>query len=258
MNILPPGNILQYLYLKKRLKLFKDKLFLEIGSGNGYLSHELLSIGLNGIGCDLNENACINNENLNRLFIQRNGYKVIQGDFIMQSFNQKFDLIISSMVIEHLDEAQLTEFIEKIKLNLNQNGLIIFLVPSSMKYWGIEDEIAGHFKRYEFDDFKVLSDKHNLKINHLVGLTYPISNWLYQLSNKLIRKSESSKLGLSQREKTIYTGNREVPYKTSFPSIFKIILNEYCLYPFHLLQMLFSKSDKSLVIYCELKNNTKK
>lgn len=257
MNILPPGNILQYLYIKRRLKTLKSKLFLEIGSGNGFLSHELLSIGLNGVGCDLNENACINNTNLNDSYIKDNKYKVIQGDFTNYNFTQKFDLIISSMVIEHLDDLSLIEFIDKIKLNLNQNGVIVFLVPASMKYWGIEDEIAGHFKRYEFSDFEELSVKHKLKINHLVGLTYPISNLLYKLSNKVIKKNESSILDLSQKEKTIYTGNREVLYKTTFPKIFKIILNEYCMYPFHLLQMLFSKSSESLVIYCELKLNTK-
>ena len=45
---LPPGNILQYIYLKERLSLLKSqglKSFIEIGSGNGNLSKIFLDTG---------------------------------------------------------------------------------------------------------------------------------------------------------------------------------------------------------------------
>jgi hypothetical protein len=122
-----------------------------------------------------------------------------------------------------------------------------------MRHWGIEDEIAGHIKRYEFEDFNEFESLFDLKINHISGLTYPLSNWLIKISNFIINKNESSKLKLSQKERTVYTGNREVSYKTTFPSIFTLILNKYVMWPFHLLQLLFSKNKNSLVIYCELK-----
>jgi hypothetical protein len=44
---LPPGNILQQLYLKERVNFYKNKYqyrkFLEIGSGNGHISYVLLN-----------------------------------------------------------------------------------------------------------------------------------------------------------------------------------------------------------------------
>lgn len=252
MKILPPGNILQNLYLKERLSKQKWNNFLEIGSGNGYISNVLLRKGLSGVGCDLNKSACENNKSLNQKYVSKNKYKVYNQNFLDLDTSQKYDLIISSMVIEHLKEGELTKFIEKSKELLSENGNIVFYVPASMKHWGIEDEIAGHIKRYEFEDFKKMGDKYSLGIQHIAGLTYPLSNIFFNLSNKLIKKSESKVLKLSQREKTIYTGNRNVPYKTTFPPVFAIFLNDLVLYPFHLLQKSFKKNKNSLVIYCEL------
>jgi SAM-dependent methyltransferase len=253
MKPLPPGNILQNIYTKNRFKNKNYKTFLEIGSGNGYLSNLLLSHNLTGVGYDLNSSACENNKRLNSEFLTKEKYKVYNQNFIEIEIIEKFDIIISSMVIEHLEEEELNIFLEKAKESLNLGGLIILLVPSSMKYWGIEDEIAGHIKRYEFDDFKNFENQYNLKINHIAGLTYPLSNWFFKLSNSIINKNEKSKLELNQKERTIYTGNREVSYKTTFPLIFKLILNKYVLWPFHLLQLLNRNNKNSLVIYCEFK-----
>jgi len=74
---------------------------------------------------------------------------VINDDFIELEFEEIYDLIISSMVIEYLPENRLELFLNKCKSLLNENGIITFLVPSSTKHWSIEDDIAGHIKRYE-------------------------------------------------------------------------------------------------------------
>ena len=253
MKPLPPGNILQNIYIKNRFKNKNYKTFLEIGSGNGYLSHLLLSLGLSGVGFDLNLSACQNNNKMNSDFIKNQSYEVFNQNFLEIDLKNKFDVIISSMVIEHLTDEELKCLLNKAKKSLNPNGVIVFLVPSSMKYWGIEDEIAGHIKRYEFEDFNDFESQYQLKINHIAGLTYPLSNWLFKLSNLIVKKNESSKLSMNQKEKTVYTGNRDVAYKTTFPSVFKLVLNKYVMMPFHLLQLMNRKNKNSLVIYCELK-----
>ena len=252
MNILPPGNILQHIYLKERINKRHLTNFLDIGAGNGYISNELLSIGLTGIGCDLNQEACLNNHKLNASYVSQSKYRIHTGNFLELNTAEKYDLIISSMVIEHLPEDVLKQFLNKCKELLNKGGVIIFLVPSSMKYWGIEDEIAGHIKRYEYSDFVDFEKRYSLRATHIAGLTFPMSNILFRISNFLVGKFENSKLKLSQQEKTIHTGNREVPYKTSFPKVLGFILNEYVLLPLHLIQKLFIKNKNAMVIYCEL------
>ncbi len=255
MIVLPPGNILQNIYLKERIKLNKWKTFIEVGAGNGYVSNILLKKGFSGIGCDLNQSACFNNAELNKSFVNKGNYAVLHQDMLSIETPQKFDLLISSMVIEHLPPKTLNEFILKCKSLLNKNGAMIFYVPASMKYWGIEDEIAGHIKRYEFEDFKQMSNQYNLSIQNIAGLTYPLSNWLLSLSNALIKKKESKVLTMTQKEKTIYTGNRNVTYKTTFPKPFGLVLNESVMYPLHLLQKMFIKTPNCLVIYCEFIKN---
>lgn len=253
-----PGNILQNLYLKERIQSFKSQglnSFLEIGAGNGFISKIFLDNGFYGTGIDLNQSACENNLQLNKNYYDAGIYQIKCVDFFDFQSNTKFDIIISYMVIEHLSDNQLSLFFQKAKSLLNDNGYLIIQVPASMKYWGIEDEIAGHMKRYEYQDFHALAQKHHLLINHLCGLTYPLSNWLFKLSNKIIEKNEKDKLNLTQKERTVYTGNRQVPYKTKFPKIFNLILNPVVLYPFHILQKLYKHHPDCMIIYAEFKNS---
>lgn len=255
MRVLPPGTILQHLYIKERIKSFETGDFLEIGSGVGNLSNLLLKNNFFGEGIDLNENANEKNKALNKFYIESGKYKVQKLNFLNVDFKRKFDLIVSCMVIEHLCPEDLDKFLLKCKSLLKSNGTIILLVPSSMKHWGIEDEIAGHYLRYEKDDFFRFKQKYNLEVAHISGLTFPISNLLLRFSNYLVHRSEKNKLELELSERTVLSGDREVPLKTSFPKIFGIFLNEIFLYPFHWLQKLNRNNPASLVMYCELKKS---
>ena len=157
------------------------------------------------------------------------------------------------MVIAHLSPDEVDAYFEKFKTMLGSDGLIISFVPGSQKHWGIEDETVGHFKRYSFKCFHDICEKHNLAVHHMCGLTYPISNWLLPLSNALINKDDSKKLGLSLQKRTELSGDRHVRYKNIFPRYYKLILNEIVMYPFFLLQRIFGNHPSSLVIYSELK-----
>ena len=254
---MPPGNILQYIYLNNQLKRLKKEglsTFIEVGSGNGNNSKVFLDAGFVGRGLDLNEGACKNNEILNAEYISKGKYKVSNDDFFNLPENQKFDVVFSCMVIEHMQDEMVKEYFEKAKRLISEKGKIICLVPSSMKHWGIEDDIAGHIKRYEIKDIENITKSHRLKLVKYAGLTYPVSNWLLGMSNKVIEKNEKDMLQKSQKERTVYTGNREVQFKTQFPKAFNVILNSIVMYPFHLLQLMFKKNPSALVMYFELKN----
>ena len=157
------------------------------------------------------------------------------------------------MVIEHFNDKDVEKYFLKCFDVLADDGVLITLVPSSMKHWGIEDEIAGHFKRYSFDCFEKIAKKFSFSITKCDGLTYPVSNILFPISNYLIKKSESKKLMLSKKEQTINSSNRKVLMKTDFPVFLNFILNRVTMHPFHLLQKAFRKKSSSMVIYCEMK-----
>ena len=252
---LPPGSILQFLYFDERIKVLMQKgynSFIEVGSGKGIVSNHLLNLGFKGIGFDLNKEACEINKEWNKSFIKRNRYNVIHKDFLIYEIIEKFDIIFSCMVIEHLEDEDLYYYFRKCIKILNPGGMIISIVPAGIKYWGIEDEIAGHIKRYEYEDIKKLSKDHKLVIKHLAGLNFPISNTLLGISNRIVQKRESYKYSLSQKQKSIESGCRKVKYKTNFPILFRLILNPFVFYPFHIMQKLFTRHANCMVIYSEL------
>jgi SAM-dependent methyltransferase len=250
---LAPGTILQFVFLRSRLKKIyvPGQNFIEVGSGNGHLSNLLLSFGLTGYGVDLNGSACENNAVLNADYIAKGKYRISNSNFTDQ-VDGNFDFLISSMVIEHIADNELKLFLEHAKKAIKPTGKLIFLVPSNMDAWGIEDEIAGHVKRYSFESIDELARQNNLKVDYKCGLNYPISNWILKLSNRIVSKNESHMRTKSELEKTVYTGNRNVKYKTVFPRYFNLILNEFAMLPFHWLQLLFANNGKSLVMYFEL------
>lgn len=256
-----PGNILQEMYLKHRLKTIlqnyqdSEASFIEIGSGSGNMSRILLDMGLHGIGFELNEEACRINSIKNEKFIKSNTYKIINENYFAYVGKEFADVIISSHVLEHMLDDDLKKFFNKSYYLLKDKGRIISLVPACMRCWGIEDETAGHYRRFEFQDFINISEEYNLKIINLVGLTYPLSNLVLKLSNYLIKKNESWKKDLSKDEQTKLSssgGAKQVMYKTNFPYWFKYIVNDVTMYPFYILQRVFQKNKSSMVIYCEL------
>lgn len=254
MEELAPGYILQKMFLKNRLKkiLRRDMEFYDVGSGSGNTSKILLDLGLKGTGFDLNEEACQLNESLNKPYILSGKYNVVAGNFFECDHTRPVDVIISSMVIEHLPDHEINRYFNHCKSMLKPSGIIVSLVPASMKHWGIEDEIAGHFKRYSFDCFRKIAEVMDLRVKHLVGLTYPLSNLLFSVSNRIVERQEGYKKNLSLKERTVLSGHRNVKFKTVFPSYFRLFLNPITLYPFYLLQLVFRRTENSMVIYCEL------
>jgi SAM-dependent methyltransferase len=252
MKPLPPGTILQLMYLRDRLRKLKPGRFIEIGPGSGEISRLLLDLGWVGVSYDL---EILTVQRLHKRFylqIKEKRYDAKNLDFLAtDSCNQpKADLIISCMVIEHLNDRLEEEFMHVSSRLLRHDGLMIGLVPASPSHWGIEDDIAGHNRRYTRNSLMELASKTGWCLRHVAGLTYPISNLLLPLSNYLVL-SEKSKLKLSRIEKTKASGIRNVRFKTTFPSVLGVFLNEYFLLPLHWIQKAFCASPSALVLYFE-------
>lgn len=252
MVVLPPGTLLQLIYLRERLSQLPTGRFIEIGPGSGEITSLLLESGWSGVSLDLNA-ATIEALKL-RFSDQIDSGKLVA---LTQDFNQfdvsqtKFNLVISCMVMEHMEEQQEAEFVQQAQRCLVPGGVMIGLVPGSPAHWGIEDEIAGHIRRYTRDSLNKLMEDNHWQIRHSAGLTVPISNILLPLSNFLVQRAEKNKLNLTNLEKTKLSGKRKVAFKTHFPSITGFLLNRFTMLPFHYLQKLLVHSSRALVLYFE-------
>ena len=251
-EIYAPGTILQIMYLKERMRNWVPGSFVEVGPGQGYISKLLLDSGWNGVGYDLNiKSVNYLNEYLGT-YIDQAKYKIFQENFIGAVSKEKFDLIISSMVLEHLSDGEVESYMKTAKGLMSEKGRIVFFLPANIHAWGVEDEIAGHYRRYKQESVIELAQYHDLKVGHIAGVTFPLSNILLPLSNYLVARAEGDKKDYTMQDRTVASGIRDVPLKTNFPPITKTILNEYVMYPLHLLQKAFRHSSKCMVLYAEL------
>ena len=249
--ILPPGTILQLMYLKERLRCVRPGRFIEVGVGQGYVSECLLGMGWVGTGYELDPLSVESARRRNSGAITAGRYEIIVDEWLSSPISADADLVISSMVLEHLRDDQELAYFRRCRESVAPGGRCIVLVPGSPGDWGIEDEIAGHYRRYTFRRLKELAQVAQCEVQHLAGLTYPLSNFILPLSNLLVSRYEGAQRRKTMDERTRASGRRSVPGKTSFPPPFKLLLNEITLFPFYLLQKIFRHAQRALVIYME-------
>jgi len=225
--------------------------FIEVGCGNGELSKILCAKGYRGAGIDFSEQAIeVAQKNL-EAFIESGNYRLIHADFMEEKelvdWNHRADLVFSMMVMEHVDDEAL--FIGNLLRLVKPGGYCLLAVPGRKDCWGYEDETVGHLRRYERNDLKQVMEKGRLTQVEVWSVGVPVVNLLYGIGNFLIKRSDDrKKLDWSSREQTETSGVREVPFKTVFPSFFKLILNRVTLYPILVLQRLFYNTNLGLTM----------
>jgi SAM-dependent methyltransferase len=249
--ILPPGTILQQMYFKERLARLPRGRFVEVGAGQGIVSKTLLDLGWSGSAYDLNADSLAVASEVNRPAVSEGRYRVLHQDWLDTPAASASDLVVSCMVLEHLDDDDEARYFEHVRHSLAPGGTGVLFVPACPAYWGVEDEIAGHFRRYTAHELKRRIERHGLEVRHMAGLTFPVSNLLFPVSEFLVRRAERRKMALSLKERTKLSGNRTVKFKTTFPGALRLLLNETVMYPFHLLQKLNAGNGRSMVLYAE-------
>lgn len=251
MVVLPPGTILQLMYLRERLRLLRPGFFVEVGPGSGEITKLLLQLGWSGRAYEIAGDTA---EKLRQRFASEvaQGRLSVEGSSYLESRGARdTDLVISCMVMEHLSETEQVAFMEVAQRHLRPGGCMIGIVPASPEHWGVEDEIAGHRRRYTRSLLQALAAGTHWRIAHVAGLTFPVSNLLLPLSNALVARKEQAKLQLSKLERTKQSGIRDVGFKTHFPAVLRFLLNEVVMWPLHGLQKWMSGSRRALVIYFE-------
>jgi SAM-dependent methyltransferase len=217
------------------------------------VSQLLLGLGWSGRAYDLNPSAVAHATQLNSDHVAAGRFAAHDMDWLASSAEQEstVDLVVSSMVLEHLDDGEVTRYFEKCNDVLAPGGCSILLVPGSPRHWGIEDEIAGHYRRYTTASLATTVREQGWSTAHLAGLTYPMSNVLLGASNLLVKRAEQDKTSLALKERTELSGDRSVGWKTDFPPWLCVVLNERVLLPFHWLQKRCLRASDALVVYCE-------
>lgn len=141
----------------------KDSV-LDIGCGNGALTYDVAKKAKTVTGIDLNEK----NIKIAKDKFSRRNINYIHGDALTDLPDKKYDVIILSNVLEHIDKR--VEFLKSAK-KLSSKFLI--RVPMINREWialykkelGVEYRLdKTHFVEYTFEEFKEEMKKAGLKI----------------------------------------------------------------------------------------------
>jgi len=138
---------------------------LDVGCGNGALTYDLAKKAKKVVGIDIEKkNIKFANKNY-----KRENLKFIIGDSIEYKFNRKFDIVILSNVLEHIENR--AEFLRKIR---NLAPKILIRVPMINRDWlvlykkemGLEWRAdKTHYIEYTLESFQEELEKANLKID---------------------------------------------------------------------------------------------
>ena len=247
VKIDPPGTWCHYDAVMQLVKNSKAKTFVEVGCGAGDLSFRLCEMGLKGYGIDFSAEAIKIASEKMRKYIENGQYQLIQGDiFAIESQGIKVDLGLSMMVMEHVQDDTL--FLKKIQKVIQPGGHILVAVPGRRDRWCFEDETVGHLRRYDREDLQKVMAQSGMDNVVVWSVAVPVANILFHVSNLLVKRSEAHKKTLSLEEQTKSSGIREIPFKTVFPSFFRIILNSFTLYPLFLIQRSFYRTGLGLTM----------
>ncbi len=224
----------RYLCRKRVVLDFLEDLekgtFLEIGMGFGDLLIDLAKRNYEGLGTDLSDKSVqMAQEKLKNIDCNIRTKKIDLFDI-----DENFDIVIILEVIEHIkDDAKA---LEKIYSILNKNGYIIVSVPACKRRWDINDEWAGHFRRYEKNELKLKLESVGFEVIKLYSYGFPIANIAKPIRNYLIKKEN-----LIEDNKKINTERSGIDRNSQ--KKFSFTINKFTMAPFLFLQKLFFDKD---------------
>ena len=125
--------------LLAKYNIGKDNKILDYGCGSGFLVGQLQKRGYDASGVDVSAEAIQTGigRGVENLFIEGSGFNFP---------DESFDLILAMDVVEHVEDD--SAILKKLSRILKPKGKIIITVPAYMWMWGVQDEVAHHFRRY--------------------------------------------------------------------------------------------------------------
>lgn len=180
---------------------------LDVGCGDGTILIQFQRNGNELYGCDISEKA---------VQVAKSKYgdfcNFTVGDITKSSSlpEGKFDVIICSEILEHIENDELA--IKNLYTKLETGGYLLVTTPLSEKYWSVHDNLAGHVRRYEKDKLEKKITKNGFQIRKSISWGFP----LLQLYYKMVYP----KSGFKRRIDI----DKKIKIKEIIPTMFKLVL----------------------------------
>jgi 2-polyprenyl-3-methyl-5-hydroxy-6-metoxy-1,4-benzoquinol methylase len=130
-------------YLEKKHEHTK---VLDFGCGSGLFVQELAQAGYDAHGLDISDEA-----------IKFGALQGIKNLGVIDSHkinfpDNTFDAVLTLDVLEHLEKTDWA--LAEMQRVVKPGGVIVIMVPAFMFMWGVQDEVAHHYRRYTEDLLK--------------------------------------------------------------------------------------------------------
>jgi len=162
-------------HIKDNLKL------LEIGSGVSPITNNLP----NAVYSELSHVAV---EYLKKTL----KYNSVQDDITKSNFNKnQFDIVIASEVFEHIEHDEAAFF--EIARIMKENGLFLISVPVHQWYWGPDDKLVGHYRRYSEEMILKAFNRVGFKMLKKIKIGNPFERMITLILSVMFIKSHFGK-----------------------------------------------------------------
>ncbi|MBE7214631.1 class I SAM-dependent methyltransferase [Shewanella benthica] len=193
-----PKYLLRRSRLLKILKDLKPGRVLEVGCGAGGITFDATQMGFS---CEALETSLQARNIANKILSRARSPVEIHSS--AAEWKEEFDVLMSFEVLEHieLDDAALKEWVSWVK----PEGYLVLSVPALKSMWGPSDVWAGHYRRYEKDEFIALLNNNGLDCLHFETYGYPLS-YITNFVRNIIYSREVQKLSLGSQQGTDRSG----------------------------------------------------
>jgi 2-polyprenyl-3-methyl-5-hydroxy-6-metoxy-1,4-benzoquinol methylase len=245
----PPGTLCHHEAVFDLLQKDQPGRFIDVGCGQGSIASKLIARGWRGIGVDFSPDSIEAARRELAAEIASDKMIVVQGDVLRMSGETlgESDLSMAMMVIEHVEDD--VGFVRHLGSLVRPGGMVMISVPGGRHRWSFEDETVGHLRRYDRADVIRTMEAAGLVDVTAWSVAVPLANLTFEIGDWLTRHSnEKQKLGMSKLEQTKLSATREVPFKTTFPAAFRLLLNRVTMFPWFALQRRFYLSNRGTVM----------
>jgi len=185
-----PAYLLRRAEILRAIEPLPPGRLLEIGCGAGTLTFEMARRGFRVDAVEISAAA------RGIAFLVNGNDPAVQLHSQPQAgWDGVFDYLFAFEVLEHIedDQAALAQW----KAWLKPGGLLFLSVPAHARRWAADDEVVGHFRRYERDDLAARLARAGFDVRTMGCYGFPLTSLLRPLR---IRKYRGLSLHPTERD----------------------------------------------------------
>jgi len=231
-----PRYLLRTWVVKRLIRKLQPGSFIEIGAASGHMAQWMSeSQSMQGTAVEISPSALemmrerLQGNNRVRIFGQDSRHLI--------DAHESTDLLLSMEVLEHIqdDNAALKNWFDLIR----PGGHLLLSVPAHQRRFSAEDEMVGHFRRYDKQPLREQLKSIGFQQPKIMSYGYPLGLILKHLRTRVAARSLQQD-ERSRQERTEASGVERKRWLS-----LRWMLNDVCMLPFNLMQMPFLPFDCS-------------